>query len=239
VNIFCAVIPKDASSVLSSIETLSKCGWLSEENATAGLKGWGKQAMAAPIVYEGRMQGHGGTLFHDMKFWVAHRVPMRTTWIQNIEVWTNRAPVSVCANELQNNGGSIVLLDKKADFLIADHARKDVPVGSYSWKWIEDSVKSGKLQNKEDYCISTPGNETRPVGSIQQKPTRNPFTKEDDLLLANFVTKHERLGTATSGNIIYKQLEAKVHGDKCIQGCTVLTFHSIPTIRFSLGGIAG
>ncbi|KAK6073865.1 transcription factor [Seiridium cupressi] len=166
--------------------------------------------MPAPIVYEGQIQGHGGTLFKDMKFWVAHRVPLRSTWIQDIQVLHNLAQQPPNhANETQNNGGSVVQLDKHADFLIADHARKDVPAGSYSWKWIEDSVKSGKLLDKKDFLIGTPGNETRPVGSVQQKSTRTPFTKADDLLLGRFVTKYEREGIAVSGNVIYKQLEAK------------------------------
>ncbi|KAK9781479.1 putative Rap1 Myb domain-containing protein [Seiridium cardinale] len=166
--------------------------------------------MPAPIVYEGQIQGHGGTLFKDMKFWVAHRVPLRSTWIQDIQVLHDLAHQPPDhANETQNNGGSVVQLDKHADFLIADHARKDIPAGSYSWKWIEDSVKGGKLLDKNDFLIGTPGNETRPVGSVQQKSTRTPFTKADDLLLGRFVTKHEREGIAVSGNVIYKQLEAK------------------------------
>lgn len=140
--------------------------------------------------------------------------------------------------ELQNNGGSIVKLDKQADFMIADHAKKDSPSGSYSWKWIEDSVKHGKLMDKEDYVITTPGHESRPVGSVQHKSTRNAFTKEDDLLLAKFVAKHEREGTATSGNVIYKQLEAKVctHGS---QNWIYSNSYSIHIIHFSLGEIAG
>lgn len=42
--------------------------------------------MSAGIVYEGQVPGQGGTLFKDVKFWVSQRVPMRTTWVQNIEV---------------------------------------------------------------------------------------------------------------------------------------------------------
>lgn len=101
-------------------------------------------------------------------------------------------------------------LDKHADFLIADHAKRDVPAGSYSWKWIEETVKRGRLMEREDYLIGAPGHESRPAGSVPQKSTRNAFTKQDDLLLAQFVTKYERQGIAVSGNVIYKRLEAKV-----------------------------
>lgn len=48
--------------------------------------------MSAPIVYEGQAQGSGGTLFKDMVFWVAQQVPMRSTWIQNIEVTRAHLP---------------------------------------------------------------------------------------------------------------------------------------------------
>ncbi|ETS78114.1 hypothetical protein PFICI_10176 [Pestalotiopsis fici W106-1] len=149
--------------------------------------------MSAAIVYEGQMEGQGGTLFKDLKFWVAQRVPMRQTWLQNIE----------------NNGGTITKLEKKADYLIADHARKDSPAGSYSWKWIEDSVKSGQLMDQAQYAIKPPGNETRPVGTVNQKTTRRAFTKADDELLSRFVTRKEKQGVAVSGNVIYKQFEAK------------------------------
>jgi hypothetical protein len=103
-----------------------------------------------------------------------------------------------------------VKLDKQADYLIADHARKDSPAGSYSWKWIEDSVKSGRLLEKSSYVIKPPGSESRPSGSVPQKSTRNPFTPEDDAILSKFVTKHERHGLPTAGNVIYQNLEAKV-----------------------------
>ncbi|KAF3018537.1 hypothetical protein E8E14_012152 [Neopestalotiopsis sp. 37M] len=149
--------------------------------------------MSAAIVYEGDVDGQGGTLFKDIKFWVAQRVPMRSTWLQNI----------------QNNGGTVTKLEKQADYLIADHARKDSPAGSYSWKWIEQSVKQGELLDKTQFAIKSPGNESRPVGTVSQKTTRRGFTKEEDELLSKFVARKELQGEATSGNVIYKQFEAK------------------------------
>lgn len=129
-------------------------------------------------------------------------------------------------------------LDKQADFLIADHAKKDVPSGSYSWKWIEESVKNGKLADKEDYSIKVPRTESRPGGSMPQKGTRNAFTKQDDLLLAQFVTRHEKQGTAVSGNVIYKQLESKVRLT-AVPRLPCANPYSIRITRFSLGEIAG
>ncbi|KAI0835094.1 TRF2-interacting telomeric protein/Rap1 C terminal domain-containing protein [Hypoxylon sp. FL0890] len=158
--------------------------------------------MAAPIVYEGALAAkerpqHG--IFKDMKFWIAQRVPMRLNWIQGI----------------QNNGGKVVPVEKKADYLIADHARKDSPPGSYSWKWIEDSINAGALQNLDDYLCVPPArqsgvSESGPVSlAAPQKGTRTKFTAEDDLILAEWVTRKERNGEATLGNDIYKELEAK------------------------------
>ncbi|KAI0120637.1 TRF2-interacting telomeric protein/Rap1 C terminal domain-containing protein [Xylariales sp. AK1849] len=149
--------------------------------------------MSVPVVYEGQVGGNEGTLFKDLKFWVAHRVPQRATWVQDIE----------------SNGGTIEKLEKKADYLIADHARRDVPAGSYSWRWIEESVRDGRLLDHNDYVINRSASENRPVGSVQQKSTRSAFTAADDMLLRKFVTRHEAAGVATSGNVIYRHLEEK------------------------------
>ncbi|KAI0120835.1 TRF2-interacting telomeric protein/Rap1 C terminal domain-containing protein [Hypoxylon sp. NC0597] len=158
--------------------------------------------MAAPIVYEGALAAKErpqNGIFKGMKFWVAHRIPMRLNWIQAI----------------QNNGGQVVPIEEKADYLIADHARKDCPPGSYSWKLIEDSVNAGVLQTLDDYlCGSAPrqsgASESEPAGSAKpQKGTRRRFTAEDDLILTEWVIRKERKGEATLGNDIYKELEAK------------------------------
>ncbi|KAI0887784.1 uncharacterized protein GGS22DRAFT_89092 [Annulohypoxylon maeteangense] len=152
--------------------------------------------MAAPIVYEGALAPkerlYNG-LFKNMKFWVAQRVPMRLTWIQKI----------------QDNGGKVVPLEKDADLLIADHLKKNSPPGSYSYEWIEDSIKAGVLQTREDY-ICAPAGQTQPTSSAApRKGTRAAFTAEDDKILIRWVMKKEREGEALSGYEIYKELEAK------------------------------
>ncbi|KAI1410696.1 TRF2-interacting telomeric protein/Rap1 C terminal domain-containing protein [Hypoxylon sp. FL1857] len=158
--------------------------------------------MAAPIVYEGALAAKErpqNGIFKGMKFWIAQRVPMRLNWIQSI----------------QNNGGQVVPVEKKADYLIADHARKDGPPGSYSWKWIDDSIKAGALQNSDNYlCVPVTRqsgvSESGPIGSTApQKGKRTKFTPEDDSILTEWVTRKERKGEAILGNDIYKELEAK------------------------------
>jgi hypothetical protein len=42
--------------------------------------------MASGITYNGVPSEEGGKLFKDVKFWVAQRVPMRSTWVELIRV---------------------------------------------------------------------------------------------------------------------------------------------------------
>ncbi|KAF9770650.1 hypothetical protein IL306_011764 [Fusarium sp. DS 682] len=114
---------------------------------------------------------------------------MRQTWIDLIK----------------QNGGKVVPLERQADMLIADHLRKDVPPGSYSWKFIEDSVKNGYIQIKDKYLIGRHPDEPRLVGSRQpSKSTRTKFTPEDDAKLARWALKHP---TEQGGNKIWYDYE--------------------------------
>ncbi|KAI1653300.1 TRF2-interacting telomeric protein/Rap1 C terminal domain-containing protein [Daldinia decipiens] len=155
--------------------------------------------MSTPIVYEGaiaRTNPSQNGLFSDMSFWVGHRVPQRLHFVQMI----------------QNNGGQVVPLEKNADYLIADHVKKNAcPPGSYSYKWIEESCKAGVLKEPEDYlCVPTKRSEPQPSGSAAPlKTTRTKFTAEDDLILRRWVASNERKGESVAGNVIYKQLEDK------------------------------
>jgi hypothetical protein len=106
----------------------------------------------------------------------------------------------------QDNGGRIVLLEKLADILIADHARKDVPASSVSWKYVNDSVANGALVNIEDYRIHH-ANVPRPVGSaIPARATKVPYTALDEQILVTWVRQQERAGEPIRGNEIYKSL---------------------------------
>ncbi|KAM0390415.1 hypothetical protein ACHAQC_007584 [Fusarium culmorum] len=146
--------------------------------------------MAPAVTYNGVQGAEGGTIFKDVKFWVAQRVPIRSCLLEQIK----------------QNGGSVVLLEKQADMLIADHARpKDAPQGSYSWKFIDDSIKNGIAQLKDRYLIGRHPDEPRRVGSGQpSKSTRTPFTKEDDARIARWVLDHP---TEQKGNRIWQEYE--------------------------------
>ena len=82
----------------------------------------------------------------------------------------------------------------------------------YSWKYIEQSVRKGVLENLDDHRVGPPIGTVRSAGSSIQpsKGSRTPFTAEDDRILSDWVNGYEELKRATGGNEIYKQLEEKV-----------------------------
>lgn len=104
-----------------------------------------------------------------------------------------------------------MLLEKHADVIIADHARKDAPHGSVSWKYVADSIKAGELCIIDKYRIGHAA-VPRPVGSTQHvKATRTPFTAEDDRRLIKWVLEQERRGERSSGNKIYQEFAEQVN----------------------------
>lgn len=105
----------------------------------------------------------------------------------------------------------MVKLEKQADIVIADHARKSLPVGSISWTFVEKSVKLGRLESLENHRAGPAEQVIRVVGSAQPaRKGRTPFTREDDRILMEWCIRAERQGKSLKGNEIYIQLEAKV-----------------------------
>lgn len=102
----------------------------------------------------------------------------------------------------------MVPLEKNADYLIADQARKDCPAGSLSYKFIEDSMSNGILQLEDRYRFGRDPEVARPVGHAGlRKASRTPFSTEDDHALAKWVLSHP---TNRLGNAIYQDFEAQV-----------------------------
>jgi hypothetical protein len=144
-------------------------------------------------------------------------------------------------------------LEKNADILICDHARKDALPGSLSWTFIDDSVKHGIIQLRDRYVIGGLPNTARPVGGGGvTKGTRTAFTHEDDVFLVSWLHSH---GDSHDGNKVYQEMAAKVSGIiefrvyhiivTCAMGGRdearrMLTFflHRIPGILGSRGGTA-
>ena len=156
--------------------------------------------MAGPTVYKDVAEdlefGSGGKLFAGKKFWVAQRVPIRNHLLDDIK----------------SNGGEVVMLEKQADYLIADRFRRDCPPGSISYEFIEQSIKQGELANPDDHPAGPPKGEAREVGATRQptKSGRAAYTAEEDKILYKWVRDVEAAGGLTSGNELYKQLEQKV-----------------------------
>lgn len=154
----------------------------------------------AGIVYEGvrNTTGDGRKLFDGLSFWFSSAVPQRIWLLENAVA----------------NGATIVPLEKQADVLIVDHARKNAPVGTHSYKYIEQSIRNGTLEDLADYVVGPSKSTERPVGSIITAPkgSRSKYTEAEDQLLWNFIKPYELRGGATGGNEIYKQLE-EAHGN--------------------------
>ncbi|KAF2117162.1 hypothetical protein BDV96DRAFT_598093 [Lophiotrema nucula] len=154
--------------------------------------------MAGQVVYDDVAEGAHleGQLFAGKNFWVAQRCPSRPHF----------------KNLIESNGGRVVPLEKNADYLIADHVRKDCPAGSISYKFIEESIKRGELQDPEDHPAGPPAGTAREAGSTA-RPTkigRAAYTLEEDRILYHWVKDHEAKGVGSaSGNEIYKQLQEK------------------------------
>ncbi len=86
------------------------------------------------------------------------------------------------------------------------------PLYSYSYTYIDKSIRNGTLENLEDHAVGPPAGTVRSAGSVIQpaKATRTKFTQEDDRELWLWVEKTPQQGGGTDGNEIYKQLEEKV-----------------------------
>lgn len=154
--------------------------------------------MASALVYDSLAAGADvtpGALFDGCKFWVAQRVPMRAALLDKIRV----------------NGGSIVPLEKQADWLIADHFRKDCAPGTTSYEFIDKSLAKGAMLDPADFPAGPRVGTARDVGSMARpaKGTRAAYTPDEDLQLYKWVRAAQAKGVAVSGNELYKQLEAK------------------------------
>lgn len=123
---------------------------------------------------------------------------------------------------------------------IADHARKDCPLGSISWTFIEKSLESGKLEEIEKHRAGPTTNIIREVGSARPaRSGRTAFTAQDDRDLIIWVTKAERSGISTKGNETYKQLETIVRFAVSVCRATADGRSRTLGIHFSHGAIAG
>jgi len=154
---------------------------------------------AAQVVYTNTNAGSSvrGALFKGVKFCLAHRMPMRSHYTDLV----------------RSNGGAIVMIDTQADYLIVDHMRKDLPPGSLSYRFLEQSVKDGALADAQEHLAGPAIGEVREIGSTMRSAKtggRVPYTVDDDRQLYKWVKDFETRGGRVLGNEIYKQLEVVV-----------------------------
>jgi hypothetical protein len=155
--------------------------------------------MASAVVYDDVAEGAdvaAGSLFEGYKFWIAQRVPCRASYLAKIEA----------------NGGQIVKLEKQADFLIADHFRRDCAPGTTSYEFIDKSIANGEVLDPDSFPAGPRVGTARDVGSIVRpaKGTRAAYTPEEDRQLYKWARDAQAIGVAVSGNELYKALEKKV-----------------------------
>lgn len=83
---------------------------------------------------------------------------------------------------------------------------------SYSYRFIEESIRNGTLERLSDHAVGPPIGTIRAVGSSTHpaKTGRQKFTEDDDRFLLKWVRSSLRKGARTQGNEIYKQLEEEV-----------------------------
>ena len=151
----------------------------------------------AQIIYTAKPEEGApvGSLFSGKKLFLTQKTPSRSHFIELIKA----------------NGGEVVKLEKSADIIIADDARKEVVPGSYSYKWIDQSIKNGALEDLDDYLAGPRVGAARVVGSVARpaKNTRTPYTAEDDRMLFEWVQAQAQRGGSTLGNEMFKQLEER------------------------------
>ncbi|KAE8151207.1 TRF2-interacting telomeric protein/Rap1 C terminal domain-containing protein [Aspergillus avenaceus] len=151
------------------------------------------------MVAEDRTSGEGdqtkpSSLFEGKQFWLSQNVPQRTRF----------------RDIIRQHGGTIRLYEKDADIKLVDHARKNLPSDTYSYRYVEQSVRNGKLEDLEKHRAGP--SSARPVGAtnIPTRSHRFPYTLNDDQILWDWMEPYElNLNAPVSGNKIYQELAAE------------------------------
>ncbi|KAE8374626.1 TRF2-interacting telomeric protein/Rap1 C terminal domain-containing protein [Aspergillus bertholletiae] len=133
-------------------------------------------------------------LFEGKQFWLSHNIPQRARF----------------KDLIMQHGGAIRLHEKDADVKLVDHARKNLPPDTYSYRYVEWSVHNGKLEDLEDHRAGPSA--PRPVGAtnIPSRGRPIPYTLEDDQWLWDRMVPYEKDSNAPiQGNKIYQELAAQ------------------------------
>ncbi|PHH81531.1 hypothetical protein CDD82_548 [Ophiocordyceps australis] len=146
--------------------------------------------MAASPSPEDKGASQDAKIFHGLAFWVSSQVPMRRSILDDIT----------------DNGGQVVKLQDQAHYQIADHAIKNPPPASLSWKFVADSVKYRCVQLTDHYSLGPDPDAPRPAGSNgPARKLRVGYSREDDASLARWVMANN-VGPLM-GNHMYQDFE--------------------------------
>ncbi|KAA8644317.1 putative transcription factor Rap1 [Aspergillus tanneri] len=135
-----------------------------------------------------------GSLFEGKQFWLSKQIPQRERF----------------KDIIKEHGGIIRLYEKDAEIKLVDHARKNLPADTFSYRYVENSVRKKRLENLDDYKAGPSA--TRPVGAtnIPRRGHKIPFSLEDDQILWDWMQPHENNKSAPiSGNRFYQELAEK------------------------------
>ncbi|KAJ5550073.1 hypothetical protein N7461_004771 [Penicillium sp. DV-2018c] len=130
-------------------------------------------------------------MFRGTRFWLSMTVPQRLRLKELIKQY----------------GGSVVLTEREADVKLVDPKRKDLPRDTFSYQYVDDSIRNGRLEDIEKYGAGPSG--PRPMGAtnIAPKSTRSFFTLEEDQILHDWVAHIKKEpGAPVQGNAIYQEL---------------------------------
>ena len=100
--------------------------------------------------------------------------------------------------------------------------KKNIIPNSYSYTFIDQSVRNGRLENKEDHRVQ-PSVESIKSGihiNGSVRTTRTPFTATDDEFLLRFMVKNRH--RPQLGNVIFGELAALVSLVHFISKCRKL-----------------
>jgi hypothetical protein len=90
--------------------------------------------------------------------------------------------------------------------------RKLTTLTSYSYQYVELSIRYGRLESLEAYRVGPSKEVTHPVGAhgIPSRRHRRHFTVADDKILWDWMQPYEERGDPIAGNVCYQLLAGKV-----------------------------
>ncbi|KAJ5984001.1 hypothetical protein N7481_006100 [Penicillium waksmanii] len=137
---------------------------------------------------------HPVNIFQGQRFWLSREVPQRSRF----------------KDLITKHGGVIVLMENDADVMLVDHAKKNIPTGCHSYKYVEESIRKGQVADLDAHRAGSFRPRAMGASNIPKRGTKSVYTLEDDQLLYDFLYPFEQEENAPiHGNKIYQLLERR------------------------------